>query len=81
MTFTSNEISETKNDEVNSSSSSGCTHSMDHEEIEHIDKSLSTKANEEQQFSVSSDYIDALVDCCKLQISINLFPLYEEKPS
>ncbi|CAF3552291.1 unnamed protein product [Adineta steineri] len=141
MTFTSNETSETKNDEVNSSSSSDCTHSMEHEEIEHINKSSSTKANEEQQFSssneyddeltslkekpvsivfnkinnenldnkrrnllksrsvsfaptveeyeiparssvssdCSSDYIDALVDSYKLQTSINLFPLYEEK--
>ncbi|CAF1438421.1 unnamed protein product [Adineta steineri] len=141
MTFTSNEISETKNDEVNSSFSSDCIYSMEHEEIEHIDKSLSTKATEEQQFSSSneyddelrslkekpvsialnktnnenldnkrqnllksrsfsfvptveeyeipagssvssdclSDYIDALVDSYKLQTSINLFLLYEEK--
>ncbi|CAF4467715.1 unnamed protein product, partial [Adineta steineri] len=126
MTFTSNEISETKNEEVNSSSSSDCTHSMEHEE----QQSSSSNENDDELTSLkekpvsiafnkinnenldnkrrnllksrsvsfaptveeyeiparssvssdcSSDYIDALVDSYKLQTSINLFPLYEEK--
>ncbi|CAF1238952.1 unnamed protein product [Adineta steineri] len=77
MTFTSNEISETKNDEVNLSLSD-CTQSMDHEEIEHINKSLSTKANEEQQFSSSNEYDDELTSLKEKPISIALNKINNE---
>ncbi|CAF1392140.1 unnamed protein product [Adineta steineri] len=43
---------------------------MEHEEIEHIDKSLSTKDNEEQQSSSSNEYDDELTSLKEKSISI-----------
>jgi len=134
MVLTSDEVSATKTDEVNSSSSDNEL-SMEHEEIENIDIPLSTGIDEEQKqpsiepeeelpSSISSpskenlaqkrkdrlktrsvsfaptveeieipsrydssysssrqpiDFIDALVESYKLEVSNNFYPLIQEK--